>query len=45
MRFFKNGCNGGNVKVLPEIGGSHEWGVGFLLGGWENFKVSLAFLS
>ena len=25
--------------------GSQEWGVGFVMGGWKIFKVSIAFLS
>ena len=50
-RFFKNGCNGGDGKVLPENGASQEGegvvgggGVGFVMGGWEIFKVSSDFL-
>ena len=37
MRFLKNGCNGGNVKVLLEIGGSHEWGGWFFNRGMGKF--------
>ena len=44
MRFFKNGCNGGDGKFLLEMGGARMGrgrGVGFTMGGWEIFKVSL----
>ena len=45
-RFFKNGCNEGDGKVLPENGASQEGGegVGFVMGGWEIFMVSSDFL-
>ena len=48
MRFFKNDCEqweGGifliEIRVKPEMGGG---GGGFLVRGFEIFKVSLAFL-
>ena len=45
MKFFKNGYDGGIGNFLLEMGGSQErWGgrgVGFKIGGWEIFKVSL----
>ena len=42
MRFFKNGCNGGgDRKFLLEMEGTRNRGVGFIMGGWGLFKVSL----
>ena len=32
MRFFENGCHGGDGKFLLEMGGSQDGG------GWETFK-------
>ena len=41
MRFFKNGCDGGNWKFLLEMGGGARNGrIGFIMGGWEIFKFS-----
>ena len=41
IKFFENGHNG--EFLLQMGGGSQEWGegVGFIMGGWEIFKVSL----
>ena len=43
MKFSKDGCNGGDGKFLLGMGerGSQEWGVGFIMEGYEIFKVSL----
>ena len=44
MSFFKDGCNGGDRKFLLELrggGGPRNAGVGFIMGGWGLFKVSL----
>ena len=49
MRFSKNDCNGGGggLKSLLEMGGEAgmRGGGGVVMGGWEIFQVSLAFLS
>ena len=47
MKFFQNGCNGwggggggggeGDGKVLLEMRGNQEWGVGFIMGGMGSF--------
>ena len=51
MKFFENGYNGGDGKFSLEMeggkpgmwggGGEGEGGFGFIMGGWEIFKVSL----
>ena len=45
MRFFKNGCNGERWEIFTRQGGKPGrgrggGGVGFLMEGWEIFKVS-----
>ena len=40
-KFFKNGCHGGDRKFLLKWGQARNGGVGFIMGGWEIFKVSL----
>ena len=53
MRFFKTACKR-DGKILLEMrgksqmgggGGGGRCGVGFVIGGWEIFKASLAFTS
>ena len=48
MRFFKNDSNGGDRKFLLEMegearngggGGGGGGGVGFIMGGWEIFRL------
>ena len=41
MRFLKNGCNEVDRKFLLEMGGSQEWGVGFIMGGWGLLRIFL----
>ena len=44
MKFFKNGCNWEDGKFLLKMvrkPGMRGEGVGFIIGGWKIFKVSL----
>ena len=44
MKFFKNGCNWEDGKFLLKMVGKPGMrgeGVGFIIGGWNIFKVSL----
>ena len=41
MRFFKNVCNGGWEIFTRNRWEARNEGVGFIMGGWEVFKVSL----
>ena len=42
MRFFKNGCNEERWEIFTRQGGKpgRGAGVGFIMEGWEIFKVS-----